>query len=76
VCKCMFVCAHECVRVCVCVCVCVCVRERKRERARVWKNDQEIEMEWGEVGGLGGRERLSVCLSVCERESVCVYVRE
>jgi len=34
----------------------------------------DTERGWGEVGGAGGRERSSLCSSVCERESVCVHV--
>ena len=63
--------------VCVCVCVCVCKRERERARARAWKKDREIQRGGGgKVGGAGGRERSSVCSSVYEKKSVCVYVCE
>jgi len=77
-CKCVFVCAHECVCVCVCVsvCVCVCKKERETERARLEKRAIERERGWWEVKGAGGKEISSACLSVCERESVCVCVCE
>ena len=66
-----------CVCVCACVCVRVCKRERESARARVEERARDKQRGWGEVGGAGGRERSSVCSSVCERESVaCTSVSE
>jgi len=67
-----------CVCVCVCVCACMCVYERESvcARAHVEERARDTEKWWGIVRGAGGKERSSVSSSVCERESVCVYVCE
>jgi len=61
-CKCVFVCSHECPCVCVCVSARVCISEREREsaRAREEEKTRETERGWGEVGGVGERERSRV----------------